>query len=302
MAIGDNAFETYAAKGNREDLNDVISNISPMDTWFTSSIGNTPIRATYHEWQTDALAAAAANAIAEGSNFTDAAATATTRVGNYTQILSKVFAISATQEAVDKAGRKSEIAYQTEKNMKELARDVEYALLINTAAASASAGSARTLKGVDGWVATNVNTGTGTADTLREVRLNDTLQTLWAAGGKPSTVLCGAGAKRAISAYTTNTRYMVADENKIASAVDIYQSDFGTIMIRLHHQVSTSIPTKVIVLGDMELWKKGYLRPVKRVKQPWSGDGDLFSVVTEMTLESRNELGSAKLTNCNYTA
>ena len=302
MAIGDNAFETYAAKGNREDLNDVISNISPMDTWFTSSIGNTPIRATYHEWQTDALAAAAANAIAEGSNFTDAAATATTRVGNYTQILSKVFAISATQEAVDKAGRKSEIAYQTEKNMKELARDVEYALLINTAAASASAGSARTLKGVDGWVATNVNTGTGTADTLREVRLNDTLQTLWAAGGKPSTVLCGAGAKRAISAYTTNTRYMVADENKIASAVDIYQSDFGTIMIRLHHQVSTTIPTKVIVLGDMELWKKGYLRPVKRVKQPWSGDGDLFSVVTEMSLESRNELGSAKLTNCNYTA
>ncbi len=300
MAIGDNAFETYAAKGNREDINDVIANISPMDTWFTSTIGTTPVKATYHEWQTDALAAAAANSLAEGANFTDAACTATTRVGNYTQILSKVFSISATQESVDKAGRKSEIAYQTEKKMAELARDVEYALLINTAAASASAGSARTLKGVDGWVATNANTGTGTADTMREARLNDTLQTLWAAGGKPSTVICGAGTKRAISAFTTNTRYMVADENKLASAVDIYQSDFGTIAVRLHHQVSATIPTKAIIFGDMDLWKKGYLRPVKRVKQPWSGDGDLFSVVTEMTLESRQELGSAKLSNLNY--
>jgi hypothetical protein len=302
MAIGDNAFETFAAKGNREDINDVIANITPMDTWFTTTIGTTPVRATYHEWQTDVLADAAANAVAEGSNFTDGACSATTRVGNYTQILTKVFAIAATQEAVDKAGRKSEIAYQTEKKMKELARDVEYALLLNTAAASASAGSARTLKGVDGWIATNVETGTGTADTMKESRMNDALQTLWAAGGKPSTLVCGAGAKRAISGFTTNTRYMVADENKIASAVDVYQSDFGTIMVRLHHQVSTTIPTKALIFGDMDLWKKGYLRPVKRVKQPWSGDGDLFSMVTEMTLESRQEKGSAKMTNLNYTA
>ena len=90
-------FQTYQAIGNREDLIDVITNISPMETWLTSNTGSTRAIQTLHEWQTDALAAAAANAQIEGDDATATAAVPTVRLGNYTQILWKVYQVSETQ-------------------------------------------------------------------------------------------------------------------------------------------------------------------------------------------------------------
>lgn len=290
-------FQTYQSIGNREDLTDIITNISPMDTWFTSNTGSGSAAGTYHEWQTDELAAAAANAKVEGAAVTEGTVNPTVRAGNYTQILEKTFKIAKTQEAVSKAGRKSELAYQTEKAAKELARDIEYALLINASAGSGASGTARTLKGVLGWIATNVTTGTGTGDeALTETMLNDNLQAIWAQGGKPGNILCGAFQKRKISAFTTNTRYMVADENKLASAVDVYQSDFGTVTVRLHHILNTASAGTMIVLGDMGLWNKAWLRKIKREKQPFAGDADMFTLRGELTLESRQEKGAGKIT------
>lgn len=290
-------YQTYQSVGNREDLTDVITNITPMDTWFTSNTGSVNVMGTYHEWQTDALAAAAANAAVEGAAASAGTITPTVRAGNYTQIIKKEFQIAGTEEEVNKAGRKSEIAYQTEKASKELARDLEYAMLINASAVSGASGTARQLKGVLGWIATNVTTGTATADeALTEDMLNDNLQSVWAQGGKPATILCGAFQKRKISAFTTNTRYMVADEKKIASAVDVYQSDFGTVTVRLHHILNTTAPEQLIVLGDMDLWKKGFLRGIKRKQQPFAGDAELFTLLGEVTLESRQEKGSGKIT------
>jgi hypothetical protein len=188
------------------------------------------------------------------------------------------------------------MAYQTMKHMKELAKDIEYALLFNTAAASGASGTARTLKGVDGWIATNVETGTATSDeALTEDMFNDALQTVWAAGGYPETCVTGAFQKRTISAFTTNTRYMVADENKLASAVDVYQSDFGTVQIRLHHQVQKVTPEKIYIFGDMGQWSKAWLRPVKKQREPFAGDAELWTIRTELTLESRQEKGSGKI-------
>lgn len=285
-------YQTYQSVGNREDLTDIITNISPVDTWFTSTSGAGKAKGTYHEWQTDALASAGSNAKVEGAATSAGTVSATTRAGNYTQILEKAFQLSNTQEVIDKAGRKSEMAYQTMKHMKELAKDIEYALLFNTAAASGASGTARALKGVDGWIATNVETGTGTADeALTESMFNDALQTVWAAGGFPQTCIMGAFQKRKISAFTTNTRYMVADENKLASAVDVYQSDFGTVTIRLHHQMNTTAAGKIFIFGDMAHWVKAWLRPVKKERQPYAGDAELWTIRTELTLESRQEAG-----------
>lgn len=289
-------YQTYQSVGNREDLTDVITNIAPMDTWFTSNTGTSKATATYHEWQTDDLAAAAANAAVEGAPTSDGAVTPTDRVGNYTQILSKSFKIAKTEETVDKAGRKSEIAYQTEKKMKELARDVEYALLVNSTAVAGDATTPRQLKGADGWITTNTYDALGT-ETLTEDMLNDVLQLVWAQGGKPSTVLTPAKHKRTISAFTTNTRYMVADENKLSSAVDVYQSDFGTIAVRLHHILNAAAPNNLVILGEMDLWKKAWLRNIKRNQEPFAGDADLYSIRGELTLESRQEKGSGKIEN-----
>jgi len=306
MAIESNTFVTYDATGNREDLIDVITNISPVDTWFTSNSGTVRASARYHEWQTDSLATAAANAVIEGDVFAGAAITATSRTGNYCQIIRKQFLISDTQEAVDSAGRPSEISYQTQKHLKELARDIEYALVINSASASGASATARQLNGVIGWVSTNNTTGTGTGnESLTESMLNDNLQAVWAAGGHPSTVLCGAVQKRVISGFTTNTREVSAQEKTLTSAVDVYQSDFGTIQVRLHHQINTTLsaaaPDTLVVIGDMDLWKKAWLRPVKREEIARVGAARRFMIEAELTLESRQEAGSGKITQLAIT-
>ena len=297
MAIPANTFSTYAAIGMREDLIDVIENISPMDTWITSNIGSGKCSARYHEWQRDALAASAANAVIEGDDATTVAIPPTTREGNYTQILRKVFQITDTEEVVDKAGRGSEVGYQTAMKIKELAKDIEYALLINASAVSGATGTARQLKGILGWIATNVTTGTGTGtEVLTESMLNDNLALIWAQGGKPQNVLVGQFNKRKISAFTTNTRDVSADEKKLTSAVDIYQSDFGTIAIRLHHELNTTAAGTLVVLGDMGLWKKAWLRPVKKDELARTGASRKFMIEAELTLESRAEAGSGKIT------
>jgi len=297
MAIPANTFSTYAAVGMREDLIDVIENISPMDTWITSNIGSGKCSARYHEWQRDALAASAANAVIEGDDATTVAIPPTTREGNYTQILRKVFQITDTEEVVDKAGRGSEVGYQTAMKIKELAKDIEYALLINASAVSGATGTARQLKGILGWIATNVTTGTGTGtEALTESMLNDNLALVWAQGGKPQNVLVGQFNKRKISAFTTNTRDVSADEKKLTSAVDIYQSDFGTIAIRLHHELNTTAAGTLVVLGDMGLWKKAWLRPVKKDELARTGASRKFMIEAELTLESRAEAGSGKIT------
>jgi hypothetical protein len=66
-----------------------------------------------------------------------------TRWGNYTQISTKNFVISDTEEVVDKAGRKSEIAFQKMKKTKEILRDQEVALCQNTTFNAGALGTAR---------------------------------------------------------------------------------------------------------------------------------------------------------------
>ena len=158
-------YKQYDVVGDREDLSDVIYNISPTDTPFMSSVGKTKATAVLHEWQTDSLAAAdATNAAVEGADATSATLSPTTRVGNRTQISQKTIQVSGTLDnAIDKAGRKSEKAYQLSKASSELKRDMEKILLSNQVAAAGTGGgspTARTLGGLQAWINTNVSLGT----------------------------------------------------------------------------------------------------------------------------------------------
>jgi len=297
MAIPTNTFTTYDSIGNHEDLIDIITNISPIDTFVTSNTGSKRATARFHEWQTDVLAPAAPNAVIEGDDASASAITPTVREGNYSQILRKTFQITDTQDVIDKAGRDTETTYQTTKHLKELARDIEYALLINPSAVSGATGTARQMKGILGYIATNVTTGTGTGnEALTEEMLNDNLQLIWARGGRPSNVLSGAFQKRTISGFTTNTRDIAATQKELVNAVDIYQSDFGTLAIRLHHQLNTSAPGTLVILGEMNLWNKAWVRPVKREELARTGASRKFMIEAELTLESLQEKGSGKIT------
>lgn len=291
-----NTFQTYQSIGNREDLIDIITNISPMETWVTSNTGSTRAIATLHEWQTDTLSTATANAQKEGDDFTGDLISPTTRLGNYTQILVKPFTISETQRAIVAAGRNDEVDYQTLKKSKELARDIEYALVINSSSASGASGTARQLKGILGYIATNLTTATATSQTLDETTFNKNLSLVWVQGGYPTVTLVGAYQKQKISGFTSNTRRIEAEEKKLVNTVDIYESDFGTIMVRLHHILNDVQPTYIVNLGVLELWVKAWLRPVNRIELAKTGSADKYKIEAELTLESRNEKGSGLMT------
>jgi hypothetical protein len=253
--------------------------------------------------QTDTLATPAANAQFEGNDYTATAIVPTVRTGNYTQILAKTFAITRTQESTTSAGRKSELAYQTGLKLKELANDLEYAFLVNTAAASGATGTARTLLGVKGFISTNNTTGSATTVYFTEALLQTNLQLVWAAGGKPQHLVMGAVQKTKFDAFTgNNTRFLNMLPAQVQSAVEVYKSSFGNLTAHLNFIMNistgvsaTSPSSNVFVFGDMGLWRKAYLRKAERIPLAVTGSSLRFLIETEVTLECGNELGAGKV-------
>jgi hypothetical protein len=287
------AFQTYDAIGNHEDLSDVVTNISPMDTLFLSRFGKEKATNTYHEWTTDSLANAADNAHIEGADYTFAKRAAKTRVGSYVQNFETPVEVTDDQIAANPAGADNEFAYQLAKAMKEHARDIEVALVSGTGNSGAS-GTARRLKGVMAWMTTNVNTGTGTGnETLTETMFNDTLQNIWNAGGSPASAFAGGTQKRAISAFTAgSTKFTNVTDKELTAGVDVYDSDFGRIKVYLHRWMTSG---KIAILTE-DLWKIAQYRNTRKTDVAKVGSATRAVVETGLTLVSRQEAGSGQIT------
>src|SRR5690554_1119135 len=156
MAALANTKLTTTAVGNKEELSDVVSRITPEDTPIYSLIGKGSTSSVHPEWETDELAAPAENIRTEGDEYTFDAITPPERMGNYTQIMRKSFLISNTQETVDEAGRIQKVKHQKLKKGIEIKKDVELAILTNNASV---AGATREFGGLPTWVETNANRG-----------------------------------------------------------------------------------------------------------------------------------------------
>jgi hypothetical protein len=306
MAQPTNTFDTYDAIGIREDLQDVIYSISPTETPFMSSAAREQVKNTFHEWQTDALAAAVTNnAVIEGDDATLDAASATSRIGNYTQIMDKTVVITGTQESVDKAGRASELAYQIAKKSKELKRDIESTLLTNQARAAGNSSTARTFGSIGAWIATNDNlAGDGTSPTanngsdarndgtqraLTEDMLKDVIKNVWNAGGNPSVVMVGPFNKQKISGFTGgSTRFDASEDKTLYTSIDVYSSDFGDLEV-VPNRFSRDRDALVL---DMDYWSVGFLRDFTMHELSKTGDAEKRQLLVELTLISRNEAAS----------
>lgn len=286
---------TYSAVGNKEDLLDVITNISPTETPMFSSFGKTKAKSTNHEWLTDSLATAAANAKIEGADYSFSAKAVRTRLGNYTQIFQSPVEVSDTQRAVDGAGIEDEYAYQMAKSMKEHARDIEFALASTASTGNSGAsGTARTLKGVMAWITSENVTGTGTGlEALTESMFNDALQGIWENGGRPDTAYANGWQKRKISAFTaSSTKNINASEKELIAGIDVYDSDFGRIKIVADRYMNA----QQVALLQSDLWKVAVLRPTKNIEVAKVGSATRGVIETELTLEARNEAGNGKIT------
>ena len=288
------AVLTYNAVGNREDLTDVIATITRHETPIFSGLEKVKASGVLHEWQTDTLSTGSSNAQIEGADFSFAYPAYRTRVHNHTQIFTKSVEVAGTQSAVTTAGLEDEYAYQLEKRMKELATDIEEALITGTGNSGAS-GTARELTGILAFMTTNVETGTGTgAEALTEEMYNDVLQTIWASGGRPDTTYVNGFQKRKLSAFASNnTRFQNVDnEGELKNSIGVYDSDFGRQRIELDPFMTTS----VVAIIQRDMFKVAQLRPIKTVDVAVVGDSKRGALVAELTLEARNEASSGQIT------
>lgn len=320
MGAPTGSFGTYSQVGIREDLSNVIYDISPMDTYFTSNIRKTDATNTLHDWQTDALdAPVATNAWVEGDDFSAGTINATTKLRNYTQIARKDFVTTRTGNLVNTAGRAKEHAYQKVRKGMALRRDIETQVLRNSAATAGAAASARVSASVETWIYTNNHikltgdtTGTtpapvsgiasaaptdGTAAALTAAALNSALQQAWSCGGVTDVILVGPTLKNKIADFSklaTPYRNVGAGEQvDIVAAADVYVSDFGSHKIVLSRYMRNS----VVLCLDTSTWALAWLDKMHAEGIAKSGDSEKTMIVAEYSLEARSPTGNSKIAN-----
>jgi len=318
MAVPTNTATTVTAIGNREDLADIIYDISPMDTPFLSGVAKNRASNVYHEWQTDSLEAAATNTQIEGNDTVANTFAVTTRVGNYCQISKKAFSVAGTQRAVNSAGRADEYSYQLAKRGKEIKRDMEYALTRNQASSAGGAGTARSLASVESWLSTNYTSlGTGQAQTtpgfasgtvlaptdstvagtFTKAGLDAVIQACWTQGGEPDVVMVGPHNRTQVSGFsgisTLFTDAQASEATYLQGAVDFYKSNFGTMRV-VPNRFSRDNTALVL---DLDYFCVSTLRDMEVEELAKTGDSDRSQLVTEFTLEVKNEAACGKVTD-----
>jgi len=308
-------FQAHTAIGQREDLTDVIYDISPTETPLLNTLARTKATAVFHEWQTDSLAAATtANAAVEGADASSATLAPTTRLGNYTQIVQKTIQVSGTLDTVNKAGRKSEKAYQLAKASSELKRDIETILASNQARSAGNSSTARKLGSLLSWLKTNTSEGVSGADpvtigestrsdgtlrTFTETLLKDVIRGVFESGGTPKILLVGPAIKQKVSTFAgiAEQRYMAPADapTTIIGAADVYLSDFGSVSV----VPDRFLRSRDAFVLDPEYAAVAYLRPFVTNELAKAGDSDKTQILAELTLEMRNESAHGLITDIN---
>jgi hypothetical protein len=303
MAQPTNTFDSYDSVGIREDLSNVIYNVSPEETPFYSKAKKTSAKNTLVEWQTDSLRASAANAHIEGDATAGEARSATTRLGNYTQIFKNAVVVPDTDEGLDKAGRAKEVAYQTLKIAKEQKLDIEKALFENNARVAGSSSAARELAGAPAWLITNTDFGSGGADAtgdgtdartdgtqaaFSQARFDGVMQSIWEEGGKPDTVYLSAFQMNKALGFTGNNNQrsaVQAGDERVIKSLAVYVTPWGTV----EFMPSRENRSRDVFIMQDNMWEVAVLRPTKNVALAKTGDNTTRQVVTELTLCAKNE-------------
>jgi hypothetical protein len=318
MTIIANTFTSFDAKGIREELANVISNIAPEETPFTSNVGSENVSNTFFEWQTDSLSDVDVSPIIDGDDVASFDATSpTVRIGNYTQIRRRSMIIADNLGFQDLAGRNDEIAYQIAKRGKEIKRDNESIYTGNTARSAGSASAGRVTAGLGAWVATNVNkAGDGTNPTaadgsdarndgtqrdFTEAMLKDVMQQAYTSGGNPSMLMVGPYNKTVVSGFAgiAAQRYQAPSDGPttIIGAADVYLSDFGALTV-VPNRFSRERDAWCL---DTEYASVATLRPIQAVDLAKTGDAEKKMLICETGLKVSNEKAHGLIADLNVS-
>lgn len=286
---------TYQDVARKEDLVDVVTNVSPKKTPLLSGLQEGPMAMqTLHQYLTATYSSSADNAKSEGAAFSASATTTPARATNITQIFKQEFEISGTEAKV--GGTNDPVRYQINKNLVEHAKDLELAFMAGSTASGAS-GTARRLTGVINALTTGAST-VNSGSSLGETIFNNLLEAIYSSTDDVATeVYCGGTLKRDISGFTANqTRNVSADDKRLVNAVDVYESDFGIVKSFLHRDVPNGANAKMVVMINPAYHAISYLtgRRTMMEQLPKAGDSERYHIITEATLEHRGEAtGSA---------
>lgn len=318
MAIATGSHTTYdeaiSTHGNREDLSDIIHDVSPTETPVLTGMGRTKATATNHEWLQDALEAAASNAALEGGDMTGVNPADRARLGNYTQILTKNSVVTGSQERADKAGVKSEMAYQMARRMRAIKNDLELAIVgMSNAKVAGGESTSREMGSLDAYIKTNLKLaasgssactgdGTDTSDyaganrAIDETIFTSALQSIWdnASGNESIVAIVPSATKKVISGFTgADERFASTDNKQLVNTIDVYKGDFHTVRIvpdRFCKSIARGDTSGGLTfLLDWEYLKLAEFRPLFSQDIATVGDAKKKQIIWECTLEVCHE-------------
>ena len=300
MAQPTNTYATNDMVGIREDLAEVIKNISPVDVPFYSSVKHGKAENVLVEWQTDSLAAAAANAVIEGDDATTDASTPTTRLNNRAQISDKVAMTTGTADVVKAAGRGKEIDYQMMKRAKELKRDIEKSIMDNKAKVAGDDSTARQTGGVPAYITTNIDdaadataaTGDGTdahTDGTQRAFTEDQVKSVskqcFDSGGNPTVLMVGAFNRQVASSFSAGRTVMQkAEDETLHASFSVYESDFGVLKIIPNRFMEA----RTALLLQMDTWELAFLpgRNMLTTDLAKTGDSTRRQILSEYAVKA----------------
>ena len=308
--VPSNTMVAFDLTGNREDLSDEISIITPVDSPFYHAIGTASCKAVKHEFMTDVIRQPTQNKALFGSDPTIAASQQPTKLYNNVQLQEESFSIDDTSNAVATAGNSGTYEYQKAIKMKALVGDMEYAFLREVRVDGAAA-TAPAMRGLLNWQTTNLSKasdatlnadGTVTGGTARELTkdlIKAVLQNMYAAGGggqgKMLTAYCGAVQKDKFDSFanTGNNRRAI-NNDQVDDKVDLYITSFGTVKAEVHR----TMPTDVFTILDLSFWKKATLIAMGVEQLAVSSRSNRkYHMTVQHTLEAKNEASSGRITN-----
>jgi len=319
----------------REDLSNMIYNIAPYNTPWLTGCGTGRARNTYSEWQTDDLGSVDPNnARVDGADAGADQSFKSTRVGNHMQISDKRIRISGRAEAVDKAGRRSEMGYQLAKAAKGLKRDIEAIATSSQGSVGGDSSTASKTGGTGAWISTNASVGAaggavpgwangivgtptaGTARELSEKLIRDGVQSAYILGGEPGTLMAAPAVKRRISEYLFTSSARVATLYKdtqgegtgqatATGAVDVFVTDFGALQLvpnRFWGHNGTAADETYIAGLQMNMWGCLYLRSYRTNRLAKTGDAENRQLIVDWGVRSNNEQASFQIRDLNTNA
>jgi hypothetical protein len=287
-------YVTYDMVGIKEDVSDIISNITPTKTPFQSMIGSEKVTQTLFQWQEDSLRDEANNAKVEGHTAVDSTRTPTTMRTNYTQIIADTIKVSGTADAVSTYGRAKESAYQMAKVAAELKRDLEYAFVgIGTnAAVAGNSTTAREMASAFSMIDSTMRIFTGgTSTPVDEADVLTMLQSTYTEGSEPDILMVTPTNSLEVADFAVGSSKErdFGTGRKVVNVVDVYVSPFGEVKVVLNR----FLKAKYTFLFDAEMWKKMYLRNWTRETLAKTGDNLQMLLLGEFSLKHKNFFASA---------